>query len=89
MQGLSGIDCIVLYPKHNISPVQELQMNASSENNIHVFATEGTSDDLDIPIKQCFPGDGLCSINSINWARIMIQVLLAKTTTKNRLNLVL
>ena len=42
-------------------------------------AVEGTSDDLDVPIKAVF-GDrafvkehNLCSINSINWARILVQ----------------
>ena len=42
-------------------------------------AVEGTSDDLDVPIKAVF-GDwafvkkhNLCSINSINWARVLVQ----------------
>ena len=41
---------------------------------------DGTSDDLDIPIKKVFADTdyvakhNLCSINSINWARIMAQV---------------
>ena len=41
---------------------------------------EGSSDDLDMPIKAVF-GDvafveqyRLCSINSINWSRVMIQL---------------
>ena len=43
---------------------------------------DGTSDDLDIPIKKVFSDTeyvsrhNLCSINSINWARIMVQVFL-------------
>ena len=44
------------------------------------FSVDGTSDDLDVPIKKVF-GDvnyvlehNLCSINSINWARILVQV---------------
>lgn len=74
MKGLEGIDIIVLYPKGKISEMQELQMITVTEKNVHVFATEGTSDDLDIPIKKCFPASGIVSINSINWARIMVQV---------------
>ncbi len=56
-----------------------------AEKNVHVFATEGTSDDLDIPIKKCFPASGIVSINSINWARIMIQVCKTVTMTVSAL----
>ena len=41
---------------------------------------DGTSDDLDIPIKKVFADPdfvakhNLCSINSINWARILVQI---------------
>ena len=41
---------------------------------------DGTSDDLDIPIKKVFADTdfvekhNLCSINSINWARILVQI---------------
>ena len=41
---------------------------------------EGTSDDLDEPIKKCFSDQefvsnhNLISINSINWGRIMVQI---------------
>lgn len=44
------------------------------------FSVDGTSDDLDVPIKKVFADTdyvskhNLCSINSINWARIMVQV---------------
>ena len=47
---------------------------------ILLFIVDGTSDDLDIPIKEVFldaayvKKHNLCSINSINWARIMVQV---------------
>lgn len=41
---------------------------------------DGTSDDLDVPIKSVFADPDyvsthhLCSINSINWARILVQI---------------
>ena len=44
------------------------------------FAVDGSSDDLDEPIKEIFKDweyvqkHHLCSINSINWARILVQV---------------
>ena len=34
--------------------IQELQMTTVLEDNIHNFAVEGTSDDLDVPIKENF-----------------------------------
>ena len=55
-------------------------MTTVISDNVHNFAVEGTSDELDIPIKKIF-GDweyknkhNLCSINSLNWARVLIQV---------------
>ena len=47
---------------------------------MHCYAVDGTSDDLDVPIKAVFSEPeyvaehSLCSINSINWARILVQV---------------
>ena len=47
----------------------------------YLIPVDGTSDDLDLPIKACFldnefvKAHNLTSINSINWARIMIQIV--------------
>ena len=46
-----------------------------------LFTVEGTSDDLDVPIKKVFSDTdfinkfNVCSINSINWARICVQII--------------
>ena len=75
------VDIIVLFPKGRCNQVQELQMTTVMDKNVHVVSTEGTSDDLDVPIKSCFTdhvyaeANDLCSINSINWARIMAQLV--------------
>ena len=75
------VDIIVLFPKGRCNVVQELQMTTIRDQNVHVVRTEGTSDDLDVPIKNCFSdhvyaeSNHLCSINSINWARIMAQIV--------------
>lgn len=72
-----SIDIIVLYPHGRVSKIQELQM--VTEQKAHVFAVEGTSDDLDVPIKNVLSDHAfvsenqLCSINSINLARVAIQ----------------
>ena len=48
---------------------------------IILFIVEGTSDDLDVPIKKVFSDTdfikkfNVCSINSINWARICTQII--------------
>lgn len=72
--GLKNVDIIVLYPKGMVSPVQELQMRSATGSNVHLILGEGTSDDLDVPIEKSFPAPNLTSINSLNWARVMIQV---------------
>lgn len=74
VKGLKSVDIVVLYPKNKISVVQELQMTSYLEKNVHVYAVDGSSDDLDVPIKECFPRDNVTSINSISWTRVMIQV---------------
>lgn len=81
VRGLSSVDMIVMYPDGRVSEVQERQMISVLDDNVHVFNVEGTADDIDIFIKPCFldtefAGEhNLCSINSINWARIMIQMV--------------
>lgn len=72
-----SVDIVVLYPHGRVSKVQELQM--VTEPKAHVFAVDGTSDDLDVPIKAVLSDSAfaaqhhLCSINSINLARVAIQ----------------
>ena len=78
--GLSSVDCIVLLPHNWCTKIQELQMTTVVADNVHVYRVEGSSDDLDEPIMECFLDSSfaekhhLCSVNSINWARIMVQI---------------
>ncbi|KAK1176644.1 threonine synthase-like 2 isoform X1 [Acipenser oxyrinchus oxyrinchus] len=80
VRGMEGVDIIVTFPKGHCTPVQELQMTTIKEGNVHVFAADGTSDDIDVPIRKLFSDagfveqHGLMSLNSVNWARIMVQV---------------
>ncbi|CAG0879070.1 unnamed protein product [Darwinula stevensoni] len=73
-------DIIVLYPKGRCTQVQELQMSTVQSPNVHVFAAEGTSDDLD-EITMAVTSDtafaeehGLMIFNSANIGRILAQV---------------
>lgn len=77
------VNIFVLYPSHGrITRIQELQMTTvqSEWNNVHVVACDGTSDELDQPILHLFEKDAsfkeqhqLCSINSVNVIRILMQ----------------
>ncbi|XP_062814142.1 threonine synthase-like 2 isoform X2 [Anolis carolinensis] len=74
------MDIFVLLPQGLCSQVQELQMTTVIEENVHVFLTEGNSDEIDEPIKELFADvdfsskHKLMSLNSINWSRILVQM---------------
>merc|ERR1719209_369698 len=80
VRGLKWVDVVVLLPKGRCTKIQELQMTTVLEDNVHCFGVDGSSDDLDVPIKAVFADPdyvekhNLCSINSINWARILVQI---------------
>ena len=75
------IDIVTLYPNGRCTQIQELQMTTILDENVHVFRVDGTSDDLDVPIKNCFSdpayakANHLCMINSTNWCRILAQTV--------------
>ncbi|XP_077969239.1 threonine synthase-like 2 isoform X1 [Styela clava] len=80
VRGKENIDIIVILPHNRISKIQELMMTTVLDDNVHVYAADGFSDDFEITIKNLF-NDGklvkdynLCSINSINWGRVMVQI---------------
>ncbi|XP_057674647.1 threonine synthase-like 2 [Corythoichthys intestinalis] len=79
-KGLSGLDIVVVYPQGRVTPVQEKHMITCLEDNVHVFAADGSSDDIDQPLRRLFADQdlvkhhGLMSLNSVNWSRIMIQL---------------
>jgi len=80
VRGLKWVDVVVLLPKGRCTEIQELQMTTVLDDNVHCFGVDGSSDDLDVPIKAVFAdhaytaNNNLCSINSINWARILVQI---------------
>ncbi|XP_053315355.1 threonine synthase-like 2 [Spea bombifrons] len=80
VRGIKNIDIIVLLPQGRCTKVQELQMTTVIEDNVHVFAVDGTSDELDVPIKKLFADaafvkkHNLMSTNSVNWARVLVQI---------------
>ncbi|XP_078080188.1 threonine synthase-like 2 [Mustelus asterias] len=80
IRGMNNVNIIVLLPHGRCSLIQELQMTTVIEDNVHVFAVDGTSDELDEPIRNVFTDTtfvkrhNVMSLNSINWARVMVQI---------------
>ena len=75
------IDIFILHPKGRTSEVQRRQMTTIEAPNVFNIALEGTFDDCQSLVKAMF-GDkkfnkdmNLSAVNSINWARIMAQVV--------------
>ncbi len=71
----------ILYPDNRISPVQRRQMTTPAAKNVHALAVDGTFDDCQAIVKHIFanphtaPRARLGAVNSINWARIMAQIV--------------
>lgn len=78
--GMERVRVFVLFPKGRISAVQRRQMTAAGYGNVHALAVRGSFDDAQALVKAAFADDGLVrsqglvSVNSINWARILPQV---------------
>ncbi|MEP5763084.1 MAG: threonine synthase [Halieaceae bacterium] len=78
----SNIDIFILHPYQRVSEVQRRQMTTVVGDNIHNIALEGSFDDCQAMVKDSFgdrsflPEDrSLVAVNSINWARIMAQIV--------------
>src|ERR1700678_3878786 len=80
-KGLENVDLIVLFPHGRISDVQRRMMTTTGVGNVHALAIEGTFDDCQAIVKGLFNHHGfrdavsLSGVNSINWARIVAQVV--------------
>ena len=79
--GLTRTDVYILYPQGRVSDVQRRQMTTVGKANVHALAIEGTFDDCQRIVKDLFGDLGfrdamrLSGVNSINWARILAQVV--------------
>ena len=79
--GLDNVDLVVLFPHGRISDVQRRMMTTSGAANVHALAIEGHFDDCQAIVKGLFNHHGfrdevaLSGVNSINWARIVAQVV--------------
>jgi threonine synthase len=79
--GLDNVDLVVLFPNGRISEVQRRMMTTTGAANVHALAIEGTFDDCQAIVKAMFNHHrfrdqvSLSGVNSINWARIVAQIV--------------
>jgi threonine synthase len=81
VRGKERLNIFILHPHGRVSPIQERQMTSVTDANVFNIAIQGTFDDGQSIVKDIF-GDvafkeryHLGAINSINWARILAQVV--------------
>ena len=89
MEGFADVDqtkILVFYPEKGVSEIQKLQMVTQEGGNVGVCAVKGNFDDAQNGVKRIFSDEAireelaqrgyfLSSANSINWGRILPQVV--------------
>jgi threonine synthase len=88
VHGCRHVDIVILYPAGGPSDVQRRQMTTVDAPNVRAVAVEGTFDDCQDLVKAMFNDTPfrermrLSAVNSINWARVMAQVVYYVTTAR-------
>lgn len=89
LEGFKDVDgtrIAVFYPVEGVSQMQKLQMATQQGDNVAVFAVKGNFDDCQTAVKTVFAdadannklkekGFSLSSANSINWGRLLPQIV--------------
>lgn len=81
MANRERIDIVILHPAGRTSEIQRRQMTTLTAENVHAVAVDGTFDDCQDLVKAMFADvafrseSNLAAINSINWARVVAQVV--------------
>ncbi|MFZ8892716.1 MAG: threonine synthase, partial [Ilumatobacteraceae bacterium] len=76
-----NVDIVMLYPNNRVSDVQRRQMTTLTAPNVHAVAVDGTFVDCQDLVKAMFndqkfrDANQLSAVNSINWVRVMAQVV--------------
>ncbi len=80
-RGLDNVECFILFPQGRVSEVQRRQMTTPADPNVHALAVDGDFDACQSAVKAMFNDHdfrdrvGLTAVNSINWARVLAQVV--------------
>ena len=89
LEGFKDVDhtnIIVFYPVDGVSPMQKHQMNTQEGENVRVCAIKGNFDDAQTGVKKIFTTPEIAeklaennmlfsSANSINWGRLLPQIV--------------
>lgn len=89
LEGFSGVkdtEIVVFYPSDGVSPMQKHQMDTTLGDNVNVCAIRGNFDDAQTGVKNIFTTDEIIkklednnmmfsSANSINWGRLLPQIV--------------
>jgi len=81
VKNCDNVNIVILYPKGRVSDVQRRQMTTVDSPNVRTVAIDGTFDDCQDLVKAMFNDapfrerNNLSAVNSINWARVMAQVV--------------
>ncbi|KAK3944549.1 tryptophan synthase beta subunit-like PLP-dependent enzyme [Diplogelasinospora grovesii] len=81
LRGKQDVSVFMLHPKGRVSPIQELQMTTVLDPNVHNLAVTGNFDNCQDIVKALFADPDINStlklgaVNSINWARILAQIV--------------
>jgi threonine synthase len=81
VKNCDNVNIVILYPKGRVSDVQRRQMTTVDSPNVRTVAIDGTFDDCQDLVKAMFNDapfrerNNLSAVNSINWARMMAQVV--------------
>lgn len=89
LEGFKDVDhtkIMVFYPKDGVSDIQQLQMSTQEGANVGVSAVVGNFDDAQTGVKTLFSDESLreelaqrgyflSSANSINWGRVLPQIV--------------
>ena len=89
LEGFRDVDrtrILVFYPKDGVSAIQELQMVTQEGKNVGVCSVFGNFDDAQTGVKKLFSDEALrqelarrgyflSSANSINWGRVLPQIV--------------
>lgn len=89
LEGFKDVDktrILVFYPQDGVSDIQKLQMQTQDGDNVGVCAVRGNFDDAQTGVKRIFSDGALrdtlagrgfffSSANSINWGRILPQIV--------------
>ncbi|HHB82070.1 MAG TPA: threonine synthase [Devosia sp.] len=80
-RGRSNTDIFILHPHGRVTDVQRRQMTTVLDDNVHNISIDGSFDDCQHLVKSMFLDTrfrddmGLSGVNSINWGRIVAQIV--------------